>query len=64
MIINKPIKSLTCCCCGERTKGRQWFNRDNGFGICGSCISKIERKEDAETVKNCYGVRGIHYNIT
>ncbi len=57
----KPIQTLTCCCCGELTQGRQWWNRDTGYGLCAACAERISKSEDDETVKNCYGVKGIHY---
>lgn len=60
---NKQILELTCCCCGERTSGRQWWNRDTGFGLCNTCAERISLKEDAETMKSCYGISGVHYNI-
>lgn len=57
------IKMLTCCCCGEITKGRQWWNRDKGFGLCERCAEMISKKEDEETMKSCYGIKGVHYCI-
>lgn len=58
------IKSLTCCCCGEGTKGRQWYNRDIGYGLCPKCVPYCSKKMDAEEMKSCYGIEGVHYNIT
>lgn len=60
----EPIKTLLCCCCGNATRGRQWWNRDNGFGLCEICTEMISKKEDEETMKSCYGEKGIHYAIT
>lgn len=57
------IKTLTCCCCGELTEGRQWWNRDNGFGLCKSCADRISLKEDEDTMKSCYGIKGTHYYL-
>lgn len=57
------IKTLTCCCCGELALGRQWWNRDKGFGLCVRCAERISKVEDDETMKNCYGVKGTHYQI-
>lgn len=59
----KPIKELTCCCCGERTQGRQWWNRDTNFGLCVSCADRISQREDEESMLTCYGIRGVHYAI-
>lgn len=57
----EKISYKTCCCCGASTLGRQWWNRDKGFGLCVRCADRIEKKEDAETMENCYGKKGIHY---
>ena len=59
-----PVRTLTCCCCGESTKGRQWHNRDTGFGLCESCATWIEgRGTGSEEMRSLYGEAGIHYNI-
>lgn len=56
------IKTLTCCCCGRQTTGRQWWNRDTGYGICSSCVDIHKTKgEDCESL---FGKEGIHYNLT
>jgi len=60
----KPIRRLTCCCCGESTRGRQWWNRDNGFGVCNNCVTRqLERGETAENIESYYGIKGTHYTI-
>ena len=60
---NKPIQTLTCCCCGEYTKGRQWFNRDKGYGLCPECAIWLSDKETPEEMRKCYGIKGEHYCI-
>jgi len=60
-----PTRRLTCCCCGNETRGRQWWNRDTGYGLCVECI-------DANGVSNVpmgrvadsFGVRGVHWGLT
>jgi len=47
--------------------GRQWWNRDDGFGLCHSCIDDCHAG-DAAGVKlgdthESYGVRGHHYDL-
>lgn len=59
----KPITDLECCCCGQETRGRQWWNRDTGYGLCSKCADIIGKKEDAEEMKSCYGQSGVHYNV-
>lgn len=57
------VKSLTCCCCGNGTSGRQWHNRDHGYGLCKDCVDYCARSEDEASMKSCYGIRGIHYDL-
>lgn len=59
----KPIKSLSCCCCGETTRGRQHWNSDTGFGLCVACVDYCARGETPESFASCYGVRGVHYDV-
>lgn len=58
-----PIRRLTCCCCGDSLRGRQWWNRDIGYGICTRCADEQAAREDAETMRSYYGIRGRHYAI-
>jgi hypothetical protein len=57
------IRHLTCCCCGEATQGRQWYNRDTGFGLCEKCIPYVSRKQSPEEVLSCYGRQGYHFDV-
>jgi len=57
----KPVRNLECSCCGQSTIGRQWWNRDNGYGLCESCAIRIEPRESEEDMKSCYGIKGFHY---
>jgi len=60
----KPIKWLSCTCCGEGMHGRDWWNQEPGYGLCDSCVPRccgeIELGEESET----YGVSGIHFLIS
>ena len=58
----KPIKTLICCCCGQFTKGRQWYNRDKGYGVCPKCIKSFHNIPPDE-IKDNYGIKGFHYDI-
>jgi hypothetical protein len=60
--MSKP-RGLICACCGERTMGRQWWNRDTGYGLCVPCIPFVSRKQTDEEVERSYGVRGVHYDV-
>lgn len=57
-------RQMQCCCCGESTIGRQWWNRDRGYGLCVKCADWIKSKGDSDAdMESCYGVRGFHYDI-
>lgn len=60
----KPIKTLICSCCGQHTKGRQWWNQDTGYGMCSKCIESVEKHrnyQDREYLKQTYGIENVHY---
>lgn len=61
---NQPIISLTCACCGTEAKGRQWHNRDNGYGVCLDCVTNLSQTEKPETLQDWYGIAGVHYRVT
>lgn len=58
----KPVM-LQCSCCSAITMGRQWPNRDKGYGLCPSCFVWISEKESPEQIHHNYGVRGNHFDI-
>ena len=42
MTVYEPVEfqlivPLICCCCNGETYGRQWYNRDTGYGLCSRC---------------------------
>lgn len=57
-----PLQWMKCCRCGDRTKGRQWWNCDTGFGICPPCVQRQrDRGASAEEILELYGQKGIHW---
>ena len=60
----KP-KTLECCCCGGATKGRQWWNRDDGYGLCSGCVAYCGADVPVGQIdpSECYGIRGYHYDL-
>lgn len=59
-----PIEGLRCCCCGEQTRGRQWHNRDTGYGMCPSCVEHVRGQgETDEVILDLYGIQGIHWGV-
>lgn len=61
--IKNGIYHLTCCVCGNEAIGRQWHNRDTGYGICPKCAEYVKTKQTPEENQSYYGIEGIHYNI-
>lgn len=58
------VQQLTCACCGNYHKGRQWWNRDDGYGLCNNCIDDcITDPLDFLEAGANYGVPGYHYDI-
>ena len=57
------VRKLQCCCCGSETYGRQWWNRDAGFGLCPKCADFLadNGRESPEEMEANYGVKGINY---
>lgn len=58
----KPIRRLSCTCCGESYRGRQWWNQDCGHGL-GDCCVKYCHVDPEGGESSCYGVPGIHFLI-
>lgn len=65
----EPIARLhmTCCCCGDYAGlFLQHWNRDEGFGICPSCVVSVNPRTMtlptvAEEVLDLYGAEGVNY---
>jgi len=57
----KPIITLRCCSCDSDAPGRQWYNRDTGYGLCAKCAKWIATRETPETMHRNYGEPGVHY---
>ncbi len=59
----RPIRWMSCTCCGESYQGRQWWNMDTGYGLGDCCVDRCgaNRTEGAES--ECWGVAGIHFLI-
>ena len=59
-----PIRNLQCCCCGALMRGRQWWNRDAGYGMCITCIRFVRsRGMSEEEIQSNYGLEGIHWGV-
>lgn len=52
---------MTCCVCGCSCMGRQWWNRDTGFGLCSNCAAWLSTKTLPEDMRSLYGEPGVHY---
>lgn len=63
--MNDKIKRLICSCCGAETYGRQWHNRDTGYGLCDSCNTWLKGRDTSEEeMTRNYGVEFEHYNVS
>lgn len=59
-----PVQPLKCSFCGKDTRGRQWWNREPGSGICPACVTWFKSTcKDAAQLRNCCGDNGYHYNV-
>jgi hypothetical protein len=58
----KPIRWLSCTCCGQTYLGRQWWNQDCGYGL-GDCCLKYCGVDPQGGESQLYGVPGIHFVI-
>ena len=59
----RPIKWMTCTCCGESYRGRQWWNQDCGYGLGDCCVQRCGADPTIGVESSCYGVSGIHFLI-
>jgi hypothetical protein len=56
-------RRLKCCICGgEAGRWSQWWNRDDGFGVCAPCVDR-ERSRGATQaeISSRYGTEGINW---
>lgn len=61
-----PLRNLLCCCCAGRLIGRQWHNRDTGYGLCVECIPRVSNPRNCPEqgdMERLYGIDGVHYNV-
>lgn len=58
-----PTRPLICSCCGAETRGRQWHNRDTGYGLCTDCIEFCAKRSTPAEFERCYGRRGVHFDV-
>jgi hypothetical protein len=60
-----PVRRLYCAVCGGVTRGRQWHNRDTGYGVCLTCVEWVRSrgKTTEEEIRSYYGEKGVHYGV-
>lgn len=59
----KRPKGLCCAVCGCPSKGRQWWNRDTGYGVCRKCYLEEVERNGEEYARQCYGYPGVHHSL-
>lgn len=61
----KKVRSLSCCCCGGWIeRGRQWHNRDTGYGMCVLCIAYVRKKGMGQAeIEDLYGLEDVHWGL-
>jgi len=59
----KPIKWMTCTCCGESYQGRDWWDQEPGYGLGDCCVQYCQANPTPGAESECYGVAGIHFLI-
>lgn len=59
----KKPRRLCCACCGSSAIGRQWWNRDTGYGLCAECVQFVLRFDTQSDCERSYGFRGIHFDL-
>jgi hypothetical protein len=55
--------NLRCAICGRNAPGRQWWNQDDGFGLCPNCGVSLIEKEGFPSVQKGYGFREYHWDV-
>jgi hypothetical protein len=55
------MNRLTCAVCGDACRGRQWWNRDDGFGVCPRCWREAVKREGLDEATRLYGKPGENH---
>jgi hypothetical protein len=63
-VTGKRVRDLQCCCCGGRTRDRQFWNQDTGHGLGDCCDACVSSRMSPDEVRSAYGVRGVHFSLT
>ena len=52
----------TCAICGNEAHGKQWWNRDKGYGLCLDCAAKwVMKHTTIDEFTKSYGHPGTHW---
>lgn len=54
------MKTLQCSCCGGRTKGKQHWNQDTGYGLCPKCVHWFIERGSLDELKG-HGTPGVNF---
>jgi hypothetical protein len=61
--MDTKVQWLQCACCGASSRGRQWSNRDTGFGVCEACADRCEKRYGTAEMESLYGQRGVNHSL-
>ncbi len=61
--INMIKRTLVCNRCGKYAPGRQWWNRDTGYGLCKPCGDELVARDGLASVEFDNGQRGFHWGL-
>jgi hypothetical protein len=53
--------NLQCSVCGGKAPGAQWWNQDQGFGICAGCFESERERNGFAEAERTYGRPGLHH---
>jgi hypothetical protein len=61
--MNMTLRRKTCCVCsGYAGDWHQHWNRDDGFGVCVSCVEWMRGRGTPETeIADLYGKEGFNW---
>ena len=66
------VRTLRCAVCDGEARGRQWTNRDLGYGVCVRCADANTARYGegdphgslaGDDTHALFGIRGYHFDV-